>query len=46
MFIQHHGRFRQLGFDVRPVSSSLGPVFLVFRRPPKNRTDGGAKPTG
>ena len=36
MFIEHNGRLRELGFDARPVSSSLGPVFLVTRLPPRS----------
>jgi hypothetical protein len=36
MFIEHHSQLRELGFDARPVSSSLGPVFLVTRLPTRD----------
>jgi len=39
-FVEHHGHLRELGFEVRPVSSSLGPVFLVTRLPVKGSRPG------
>jgi len=40
MFVEHHGHLRELGFEVRPVSSSLGPVFLVTRLPANSSRPG------
>jgi hypothetical protein len=40
MFIEHRDRLRELGFDSRPVLSTLGPVFLVTRVTPPSLASG------